>query len=136
MIADHLYRNKGFADTIRIIAHAPAPRVTRRYLDNSLNEIRICRTAKESRNADREYHTRDDDRFAEYMTEEEDDILREIQKALKVVDMYEIDGEMRNLIGRVGNEVSRVLALSVVDQGAEATNGAGTTRAGTGNNVG
>lgn len=46
------------------------------------------------------------------MSEEEDDILREMQKSLKVLDMYEVDMDVKGLIEEVTKEVEEVLALS------------------------
>lgn len=106
-------RNKAFADTIRVIAHGPSQRVTRRYLETIVSEIRLCRQSRETRISERENYTKDDERFASYLDDEEGDILREIKVALNTLTKFEIEDEgVKKLISDVEGEVDMVLALS------------------------
>lgn len=114
-------RNKAFGDTIRIIAHSPSVRVSERYLDTALTEVRRCRSTKEQRNAERQHYTIDDERLADYLTDEEGDILREIQGALKAMNKYETDESIKKAISDVAKEVESVLAIP--KHGGQGANG-------------
>lgn len=101
----------------------PSAHVAKRFFSAASSQITKVSDERQSRQAEREKYTRDDERYAELEEEDEAMVLAEVAGALSTVASLDDDPEVQSTIRVISAELEAVQAMAVYDSNADGREG-------------